>query len=331
MLTGDLYPSYGDALLNSRSVVKDRGRVQASIGYCPQVDALIDQLTGREHLVLIGRLRGLHPPQLMEVVDWALDKLGLARYADKSAGTYSGGNKRKLSAAIALLTSPPVILLDEPTSGVDPHARHFLWDIVRGVTSSGHSVVLTTHSMAECEALCSRVGIMVNGSFQCLGTPQELKSSYGGGYKVKVRTRGGMAGPVKEFMMERLEHVVLKEEHFNTLIYQLPTLDGHGLSRVFETMEVGKTSLNIEDYSVSQTTLDDVFIHFANQQSDVIPSGGGDGVSKEDILDEDIHGNDEDIHGNDGGQAEDKQSDAKSNDIRDVKYMVSNEDIAVLV
>ena len=102
------------------------------------------------------------------------------------------------------------ILQDEPTSGVDPHARHFLWDIVRGVTSSGHSVVLTTHSMAECEALCSRVGIMVNGSFQCLGTPQELKSSYGGGYKVKVRTRGGMAGPVKEFMMERLEHVVLK-------------------------------------------------------------------------------------------------------------------------
>ena len=102
------------------------------------------------------------------------------------------------------------ILQDEPTSGVDPHARHFLWDIVRGVTSSGHSVVLTTHSMAECEALCSRVGIMVNGSFQCLGTPQELKSLYGRGYKVKVRTRGGMAGPVKEFMMECLEHVVLK-------------------------------------------------------------------------------------------------------------------------
>lgn len=98
---------------------------------------------------------------------------------------------------------------DEPTSGVDPHARHFLWDIVRGVTSSGHSVVLTTHSMAECEALCTRVGIMVNGSFQCLGTPQQLKSSYGGGYKVKVRTRG-LAGPVKQFMEEHLGCVVLK-------------------------------------------------------------------------------------------------------------------------
>ena len=104
---------------------------------------------------------------------------------------------------------------DEPTSGVDPHARHFLWDIVKGVTSSGHSVVLTTHSMAECEALCSRVGIMVNGSFQCLGTPQQLKSSYGGGYKLKIRTRG-LAGPVKEFMTERLGHAVLKVRSLHT-------------------------------------------------------------------------------------------------------------------
>lgn len=136
-------------------------------------------------------------------------KLGLLEYADKPAGTYSGGNRRKLSTAIALLARPPLILLDEPTSGVDPRARRFLWSIIRGVISSGQSVLLTTHSMAECEALCSRVGIMVNGRFRCLGSPQQLKSTYGEGYRVKVRV-GGELEAVKEFIRQNFESSTLK-------------------------------------------------------------------------------------------------------------------------
>ena len=98
---------------------------------------------------------------------------------------------------------------DEPTSGVDPAARQFLWSIVKGVVGAGQSVLLTTHSMAECEALCSRVGIMVNGSFRCLGTPQQLKSRYGDGYRLKLRVSGPLE-PIQEFIRQNFPSSVLK-------------------------------------------------------------------------------------------------------------------------
>ncbi len=117
MLTGDIVPSAGDAVIAGHTLSTSRGPVQQSIGYCPQVDALIDQLTGRQHLVLFCRLRGLRGTDLQGVVEEALEKLGLNAYADRPVGAYSGGNRRKLSTAIALLANPPLVLLDEPTSG----------------------------------------------------------------------------------------------------------------------------------------------------------------------------------------------------------------------
>ena len=154
--------------------------------------------------------------QVKRVVDWALLKLGLEQYADKPAGTYSGGNRRKLSTAISLLARPQLILLDEPTSGVDPRSKRFLWSIIRGVVQAGQSVLLTTHSMAECEALCSRVGIMVNGEFRCLGSPQQLKSLYGVGYSLKVRVLGEIEA-VKEFVRQNFNESVLKVRVYITL------------------------------------------------------------------------------------------------------------------
>ena len=95
---------------------------------------------------------------------------------DTSIHNCSGGNKRKLSTAIALVGNPPIVLLDEPTTGMDPTTRRYLWDVVIGVIKEGRSVVLTSHSMEECEALCTRLAIMVNGSFKCLGSIQHLKN-----------------------------------------------------------------------------------------------------------------------------------------------------------
>ncbi len=122
MLTGDIRPSAGDAVIAGNRLSTSRGTVQQSIGYCPQVDALIDQLTGRQHLTLFSKLRGLKGDSVKSVVETGLNKLGLSQYADRPVGTYSGGNRRKLSTAIALLANPPLILLDEPTSGECMHA-----------------------------------------------------------------------------------------------------------------------------------------------------------------------------------------------------------------
>lgn len=266
MLTGDTHSTSGEAVIASHNVQTSLGPVQQAIGYCPQVDALIDTLTARQHLTLYCKLRGLHSKEVSRVVDWALLKLGLSQYADKPAGTYSGGNRRKLSTAIALLARPRLILLDEPTSGVDPRARRFLWSIIRGAIGAGQSVLLTTHSMAECEALCSRVGIMVNGEFRCLGSPQQLKSTYGKGYRLKVRVSSHPEA-VREYVRQNFVDSVLKEDNYSTLVYQLPTA-GMELSKAFELMEKARETLDIQDYSLSQTTLDDVFIHFANEQSE---------------------------------------------------------------
>ncbi|KAM8886615.1 ATP-binding cassette sub-family A member 2 [Spinachia spinachia] len=281
MLTGDECTTGGEAFIGGNSILKDLLRVQQSIGYCPQFDALFDDLTAREHLELYTRLRGIPWKDQGRVVQWALEKLKLSKYADKPAATYSGGNKRKLSTAIALIGYPSLIFLDEPTTGMDPKARRFLWNLILDVIKTGRSVVLTSHSMEECEALCTRLGIMVNGRFKCLGSIQHLKNRFGDGYMITVRTK--ISSNVKEvvrFFNRNFPESVLKERHHTKIQYQLKS-ERISLAQVFSKMEQVVEVLGIEEYSVSQTTLDNVFVNFAKKQSDnleqqeVSPPGGG--------------------------------------------------------
>ena len=180
MLTGDEGITSGTAQIDGHDIKTDLTAARQRIGYAPQFDALIDRMTGRELLTMFANLRGIPPVSIPGQVTHLLTGLGLARYADKFCNEYSGGNKRKLSAGIALIGSPPIVLLDEPTSGMDPMARRFLWRVLRSVIESGRSIILTSHSMEECESLCSRLGIMVHGKFKCLGgwSPTQYKSKW---------------------------------------------------------------------------------------------------------------------------------------------------------
>uniref|UniRef100_A0AAX7V794 ABC transporter domain-containing protein n=1 Tax=Astatotilapia calliptera TaxID=8154 RepID=A0AAX7V794_ASTCA len=242
-----------------RSIRTEMRSVHQNMGYCPQFDALDELLTGREHVEFYARLRGVPAREVAMVAEWGVQKLGLAKYSNKSAGTYSGGNKRKLSTAIALIGCPPVIFLDEPTTGMDPKARRFLWDCILSVIREGRSVVLTSHSMEECEALCTRMAIMVNGRFKCLGSIQHLKSRFGDGYTVIVRVGGSPPAlkPVEDFVQKTFPGSVLKEKHHNTLQYQFPHAQG-ALANIFSQFTRHQRRLRVEDYSVSQTTLDQV-------------------------------------------------------------------------
>jgi ABC-type multidrug transport system ATPase subunit len=118
MLTGDLDITSGDAIINNHSVSKQIDKVHKSLGYCPQFDVIFPLLTAREHLLFYARLRGIPEKYTEKVCTWALYRVGLLPYANRLAGDYSGGNKRKLSTAIALVGDPSVICLDEPTSGM---------------------------------------------------------------------------------------------------------------------------------------------------------------------------------------------------------------------
>uniref|UniRef100_A0A8C2T8K0 P-type phospholipid transporter n=1 Tax=Coturnix japonica TaxID=93934 RepID=A0A8C2T8K0_COTJA len=269
MLTGDIEVTSGDAVVAGSSILTQISNVHQNMGYCPQFDALDDLLTGREHLYLYARLRGVPAEEIKRVAEWGIQKLGLPMYADQLAGTYSGGNKRKLSTAIALIGCPPLILLDEPTTGMDPQSRRLLWDSIVSVLRDGRAVVLTSHSMEECEALCTRLAIMVKGTFKCLGTIQQLKYKFGDGYIVTLKIKAPKTGlppdpsRAEQFIRINFPGSLQREKHYNMLQYQICS---SSLAKIFRLIISNKENLYIEEYSVSQTTLDQVFVNFAKQQ-----------------------------------------------------------------
>ncbi|KAG6615655.1 ABC transporter A family member 1 [Phytophthora cinnamomi] len=347
MLTGDVQPTQGTATLNGFDILSQQIEVRRQIGYCPQFDALFDLLSVREHLELFGAIKGIPRASLERVVMEKIHQLNLADFENKLAGSLSGGNKRKLSVAIAMIGNPAIIFLDEPSTGMDPVSRRFMWDVIADISTRGKesTIVLTTHSMEECEALCSRVGIMVGGRLRCLGSVQHLKSRFGDGLVFDVKLDMPTAdeleylvqsvfGNGSEFVtpveledkcrvfgnaqladrvtashptgynvaaaMQRDGFVraeafcswCVEETRFDKLNDYLVQSFGAGqvqvmerqndfarfkvrshnnevkLSKMFALVEDVKTKMHIREYSVSQTTLEQIFNSFASQQEE---------------------------------------------------------------
>jgi ATP-binding cassette subfamily A (ABC1) protein 1 len=189
MLSGDVLPSAGTAFICGFDILREQEQVRRCLGYCPQWDALLENNTVREHLELYARIKGLPEEEVAGVVQAAIAQMDLGAFANKLAQSLSGGNKRKLSVAIALVGDPPVVFLDEPSTGMDPVARRFMWSVIARVATERKqcSIILTTHSMEEVEALCSRIGIMVGGRLRCLGTSQHLKHRHSAGLVTELR------------------------------------------------------------------------------------------------------------------------------------------------
>lgn len=271
MLTGDESVTSGDAYIDGYSILRDIKKVQQRIGYCPQFDAVLDHMTGRETLSMYARLRGIPEKYVSGCVENVLRSLLLEPHADKLVRNYSGGNKRKLSAGMALIGGPPVIFLDEPSTGMDPVARRLLWDAVTRTRESGKAIIITSHSMEECEALCTRLAVMVNGQFKCLGSPQHLKSKFGSGYtllaKMHIETEleDRDLQLFKDFIESTFPGSQLKDEHQGMVHYHL-TDKTLTWAQVFGTLEAAKEKYHIEDYCVSQISLEQVFLSFAQFQ-----------------------------------------------------------------
>lgn len=271
MLTGDESITSGDAFIDGYSILTDVKKVQQRIGYCPQFDAVLDHMTGRETLSMYARLRGIPEKYVTACVENVLRSLLLEPHADKLVRSYSGGNKRKLSAGMALIGGPPVIFLDEPSTGMDPVARRLLWDAITRTRESGKAIIITSHSMEECEALCTRLAVMVNGQFKCLGSPQHLKSKFGSGYtllaKVRVETELEEMDLqlFKDFIESTFPGSLLKDEHQGMVHYHL-TDKTLTWAQVFGVLETAKEKYSIEDYCVSQISLEQVFLSFAQFQ-----------------------------------------------------------------
>ena len=266
------------AFINGYSI-SNQVLVRRYIGYCPQFDALFPLLTGREHLKFYGRIKGLKGAELRKQVEMLLKVLSLTKYASRRAGTYSGGNKRKLSVAIAMIGNPPIVFLDEPSTGMDPMARRSMWEFIRA-TMSGRCVILTTHSMEECEALCHRLCIMTQGQLKCLGTPQHLKTKFGNGYQLDIQLKEIQDGDlINNFATYKLEveqelmkifNMILVEHNQAKVVYEVTLKDDDvngsmTLAQIFRKLEEYKKKLPIESYALNQTTLEQIFIRMARQ------------------------------------------------------------------
>ncbi|XP_058465475.1 phospholipid-transporting ATPase ABCA3-like isoform X2 [Malaya genurostris] len=236
-------------------------------------DALLENLTGRETLKIYALLRGVRKVDISKVSVTLAEDLNFMKHIDKKAKEYSGGNKRKLSTALALMGNPSVIYLDEPTTGMDPGAKRQFWDMICKVRSAGKSIVLTSHSMEECEALCTRLAIMVNGEFKCLGSTQHLKNKFSKGFLLTVKIGKSVDGTLqpqqveatKSFVMTTFNGAVLKEQYQDSLSFHVPQTDLKW-SQMFGLMESQKQRLGIEDYALGQTTLEQVFLFFTKYQ-----------------------------------------------------------------
>lgn len=229
MLTGEVVPTKGESHIVGYNVRSQFNQARKQIGYCPQFDAIFNLMTVREHLEFYARIKKIPKRYVHDLIKHQLKDMNLEQYEDKKAGSLSGGNKRKLSVAMAMLGNPPVVFLDEPSAGMDPKARRFMWEIIAKISTRGKNsaVILTTHSMEEAEALSTNMGIMVDGQFKCFGSKQHLKNKFGTGYQVEIKFKQLKKEQVDQIMEEENVLQFLKDNH--SAAYKIETRKGKSI------------------------------------------------------------------------------------------------------
>lgn len=285
MITGATKLTYGNIWINRFNTNDHINEVFKDIGYCPQFNGLLNELTGRETLEIIFRVRGIKEHLIEPQILHLSELLQFSKYIDRIVDEYSGGTKRKLSFAIAIAGNPLITFLDEPTTGIDPLSRQGLWNAIRLVRSGGSSLVLTSHSMEECEALCNRLVIMVSGRIRCIGSPLHLKRKFGTGYIIQIKLSTKLDGSRRSEkltedqlqMIQACKEISLKkfmdknfpskfESNYENLFTFRILSNDIKLSKMFGIIERNKKRLNIEHYSINQPSLEKIFLSFINQK-----------------------------------------------------------------
>lgn len=274
MVTAQLQPSAGDVEIHGLSVNLDAVAVRELLGICPQHDVLYDELSAADHLWIYGAIKGLSRAQLKRQIGPLLASVRLENLETRPVSGFSGGMKRRLSLATSLVGNPQVMILDEPTTGMDPMNRKYVWDAVNHFKVS-RTVLLTTHSMEEADALGDRIGIMSRGQLVALGGSLHLKHKFGEGYSVTLVAKdGGASAHVQKQVQELIPTSKLVEDNAGSMVFSLPDdaamHDAPNLFRYLEsTLEGGghgdgeSQEARLIDWSISHTTLEDVFLRLA--------------------------------------------------------------------
>jgi ABC-type multidrug transport system ATPase subunit len=259
MLCGMFAPTSGDVYMGGYNLRTEMEHVYPMMGVCPQFDLLWESQTGREHLLFYGRIKGLKGKALADAVSASLQSVNLTEFQNVLVSGYSGGMKRRLSVAMALIGDPKIVFLDEPSTGLDPHSRRELWDAIQKV-KPGRAMILTTHSMEEADALSDRIAVMNHGRLVAIGHSEELKARYGHGYRLSVSVSNPSVNDarLKEYVTRTFAGSQLQDTMNGLSHFSIPFASVR-MSEVFERFESVKASLGINEFGISRTTLEEVF------------------------------------------------------------------------
>ncbi len=261
MLTGLLPPDEGQMQFQGVDLAEDPIGIKSKLGVVPQEIALYEELTATENLRFWGSLYGLSGAGLKAAVGEALDQVGLTAKADTRVETFSGGMKRRLNLSLGLVHKPLVVMMDEPTVGIDPQARLNILEVVRDIASSGTTVLYTTHYLEEAESLCTRIGIMDHGKILAEGTLEELKKMIGANEVVTVR--GSFSESEARDRVDRLEAVRVIDAEDGRLMLATAG-DGSGAVRLLSEILGG--DLAVEGISIQPPSLNGLFLKLTGRE-----------------------------------------------------------------
>lgn len=261
-----LLPDSGEVRVNGHDVVKEPKQVRASIGLTGQYAAVDEYLSGRENLVMMGRLYHLNKSDARRRAQELLEQFDLVEAADRGVKTYSGGMRRRLDLAASLIATPPILFLDEPTTGLDPRSRLALWGIIEQLVAAEVTILLTTQYLEEADRLADRIALLDHGRIITEGTPTELKNKVGRERLELVLKKG------QDFERARLalgsEGVTVDAEQRLMSV----AIDGtvSELKNIFDRLQ--QQTIEVESISLHKPTLDDVFLQFTGHEAEEVSS-----------------------------------------------------------
>ncbi|MCE5203909.1 MAG: ABC transporter ATP-binding protein [Coriobacteriales bacterium] len=260
MLSCLISPTEGDAIIDGHSISHDAAAVKAVLGVVPQEVALYPTLSARENLAFWGRMYGLRGNTLSAAIDDALDLAGLADRAHDRVERYSGGMKRRINIAAGVLHHPRVLLMDEPTVGIDPQSRNHILETVKSLNAQGMTVLYTSHYMEEVEYLCDRIAIMDHGRVIAMGTLDDLRDVVGGMDVIEVRL-----AEASDAVIERVAGIegVKRVDRVDDTVQVLTPSSGSLLGELVVTLE--SEGAHVTSLSVTEPDLESVFLHLTGK------------------------------------------------------------------
>ncbi|XP_049715382.1 cholesterol transporter ABCA5 isoform X2 [Elephas maximus indicus] len=261
ILCGLCPPSDGFASIYGHRVseIDEMFEARKMIGICPQLDIHFDVLTVEENLSILASIKGIPANNIIQEVQKVLLDLDMQAIKDNQAKKLSGGQKRKLSLGIAVLGNPKILLLDEPTAGMDPCSRHIVWNLLK-YRKSSRVTVFSTHFMDEADILADRKAVISQGMLKCVGSSIFLKSKWGIGYRLSMYIDKYCATEsLSSLVKQHIPGATLLQQNDQQLVYSLPFKDMDKFSGLFSALDM-HSSLGVISYGVSMTTLEDVFL-----------------------------------------------------------------------